>query len=132
MSALFMKDIQKNLLLMFFSVSKASHRGNVVAKSVFFIEVCLSRFLTQIIFWTVIRFHYRSSRRPATLLKKRLWHSCFPVNFAKFLRTPFLQNTSGRLLLYFVSLNVIPLYKSSCKYQHRLSFIVTPSQWKFG
>ena len=35
----------------------------------------------------------------ATLLKKRLWHRCFPVNFAKFLRTPFLQNTSGRLLL---------------------------------
>ena len=24
---------------------------------------------------------------PATLLKKRLWHRCFPVNFAKFLRT---------------------------------------------
>ena len=24
----------------------------------------------------------------------------FPVNFAKFLRTPFLQNTSGRLLLH--------------------------------
>ena len=31
--------------------------------------------------------------RPATLLKNRLWHRCFPVNFAKFLRTPFLQNT---------------------------------------
>ena len=26
-------------------------------------------------------------------LKKRLWYSCFPVNFAKFLRTPFSQNT---------------------------------------
>ena len=26
--------------------------------------------------------------RPATLLKKRLWHRCFPVNFANFLRTP--------------------------------------------
>ena len=37
--------------------------------------------------------------RPATLLKKSLWHRCFPVNFAKFLRAPFLQNTSGRLLL---------------------------------
>ena len=37
--------------------------------------------------------------RPATLLKKRLWHSCFPVNFAKFSRTSFLQNTPGRLLL---------------------------------
>ena len=36
---------------------------------------------------------------PATLLKKRLWHRCAPVNFAKFLRTPFLQNTSGWLLL---------------------------------
>ena len=27
--------------------------------------------------------------------KKRLWHRCFLVNFAKFLRTTFLQNTSG-------------------------------------
>ena len=27
--------------------------------------------------------------RPATLLKKRLWHRRFPVNFPKFLRTPF-------------------------------------------
>ena len=27
--------------------------------------------------------------RPETLLKKRLWHRCFPVNLAKFLRTPF-------------------------------------------
>ena len=36
--------------------------------------------------------------RPATLLKRRLWHRCFPVNFMKFLRTPFLQNTTGRLL----------------------------------
>ena len=32
---------------------------------------------------------------PATLLKKSLWHRCFPVNFAKFLRAPFLCNTSG-------------------------------------
>ena len=36
---------------------------------------------------------------PATLLKKRLWHSCFLVHVVKFLRTPFSQNTSGRLLL---------------------------------
>ena len=27
--------------------------------------------------------------RPATLLKKRLWNRCFPVNFTKFLRQPF-------------------------------------------
>ena len=39
--------------------------------------------------------------RPAALLKKSLWYRCLLVNFAKFLRTPFLQNTSGRLLLLF-------------------------------
>ena len=27
--------------------------------------------------------------RPLTLLKKSLWHRCFPVNFTKFLRTLF-------------------------------------------
>ena len=32
--------------------------------------------------------------KPATLFKRRLWHRCFPVNVAKFLRIPFLQNTS--------------------------------------
>ena len=36
---------------------------------------------------------------PATLLKKRLWHRCFPVNSAKILRTSFSHNTSRRLLL---------------------------------
>ena len=34
-----------------------------------------------------------------SLWKERLWHRCFHVNFVRFLRTPFLQNTSGRLLL---------------------------------
>ena len=33
--------------------------------------------------------------RFANLLKKRLQHGCFPVKFVKFLRTLFLQNTSG-------------------------------------
>ena len=31
-----------------------------------------------------------AGRRPATLLKNRLRHRCFPMNFAKFLRTAFL------------------------------------------
>ena len=41
----------------------------------------------------------RCSLMPATLFKKRLWHRCLPINFEKFLRTSFLQNTSGWLLL---------------------------------
>ena len=35
-------------------------------------------------------------------LKNGLWHRCFPVNFGKFLRTAFLQNTPGRLFLNIV------------------------------
>ena len=38
--------------------------------------------------------------RPATLLRRILWHRCFPVNFMKFLRRPFLQNTFVLLLLF--------------------------------
>ena len=35
----------------------------------------------------------------AGLLKKRLWHRYFPVNFVKFARTPFLTKHLGWLLL---------------------------------
>ena len=34
-------------------------------------------------------FNKVASSRPATLLKKRLWHSYFSVNFAKFQEIPF-------------------------------------------
>ena len=37
--------------------------------------------------------------KSAILLKKRLRRGCFPANFTKFLKIPFLQNTSGRLFL---------------------------------
>ena len=37
----------------------------------------------------------------ATLLKKRLWHRCFPVNFPKFLRTLLLTNTCGGCFWHF-------------------------------
>ena len=50
--------------------------------------------------------------RPATLLKKRLWHRRFPVNFAKILRTPFSQNNSGRLFLLRLTFLLPPLEKN--------------------
>ena len=37
--------------------------------------------------------------RSATLLKKKFWHRCFPVNFAKFIRTPFFKKHLWWLLL---------------------------------
>ena len=36
------------------------------------------------------------------VIKKKLQHRCFPVNITKFLRTPFSQNISGRLLVDFL------------------------------
>ena len=39
----------------------------------------------------------------ATLLKKGLWHSCFPVNSVEFLRTPFLTEELWWLLLFIIS-----------------------------
>ena len=42
-----------------------------------------------------------SCRHEATLLKKRFWHAYFPVNFEKFLRRPFLQNTEWLLLIHY-------------------------------
>ena len=39
-------------------------------------------------------------QRPAPLLKRRLWHRCFPANFVKFLRTPFLTEHLWLLLLH--------------------------------
>ena len=47
--------------------------------------------------------HAISQRWPATLLKKRLWHRCFPVNFPKFLRAPFLIQHLRSLLLHMIS-----------------------------
>ena len=39
--------------------------------------------------------------RSATLLKKNIWRKCFPVNYEKFLKTPFLQNTFFTWRLFF-------------------------------
>ena len=55
--------------------------------------------------FTKFFFNKVADLKPATLLKKKLWHRCFPVNFVKFLRTPFLQNISGQLLLITPSSN---------------------------
>ena len=58
----------------------------------------IGKHLPESLFWWSCR------PEAATLLIKRLLHRCFPVNFAKFPRTTFLQNTAGRLLLNQTSL----------------------------
>ena len=58
-------------------------------------------------------------------IKKRLWHRCFPANFVKFLRKPFLKEHLWWLLLkilffYFFFLCII------------FFFISLKKVWKFG
>ena len=40
-------------------------------------------------------------KKSTSLLKKRLWHRCFPANFVKFLRTSFLTKNLWWLLLFY-------------------------------
>ena len=55
---------------------------------------------------------------PAIVLKKRLQYKCLPVNFAKFLRTPFLKEHLRQLLLRFRTawsfkmLDILSLYNN--------------------
>ena len=74
-----------------FKISKSSHQRCSIKK----VFLKISQNSQENICAIVSFFNKVASPRPATLLKKRLWHRCFPVNFAKFLRTPFLQSTSG-------------------------------------
>ena len=48
--------------------------------------------------------------RPATSLKKKLWHWCFPVNFTKFLRTPFYTERLCWLLLHILCLHFLRIH----------------------
>ena len=51
----------------------------------------------------------------ATLLKKRLWHRCFPDNFAKFRRTFFLAEHLRWLLLYLINFWYAEVYSEPCQ-----------------
>ena len=74
---------------------RSSHRRCSVRKDVLrnFVKFA-GKHLCQSLFFNKV-----AGLSPATLLKKRPWHRCLPVNFAKILRTPFSKNTSRRLLL---------------------------------
>ena len=49
-------------------------------------------------------------------LKKRLWYRCFPVNFVKFLRAPFLTEQLRQLLLPFLSVYLLLPVRFTLRY----------------
>lgn len=62
----------------------------------FFVFRSFSKFTGNILWRVFLRV---VELQPATILKKKLPQRCFLVNFAKPLRKPFKQNTSGELFL---------------------------------
>ena len=68
---------------MFFRIGILKNFANFIGK-----HLCWSFFLMKL-----------QALRPATLLKTRLQHRCFPMKFAKFLRTPFFTEHLWWLLL---------------------------------
>ena len=62
------------------------------------------------------------------LLKKRPWPRCFSVNFVKIFRTPFLQNTPGRLLLVILFSSRFILFSSQYSLQPLSVFLRDETQ----
>ena len=80
-------------------------------------------------------FNKLADLRPAALLKKRLKHMCFPVNFVKFLRTLFTQNTHDDWFCVFLPLELYfrtatPLYPEFA--QNRYNFCLKEKIKKYG
>ena len=70
---------------------RRSHRRCSVRKNVFRnLTKFTARHLCHSLFFNKV-----AGLRPALLSQNRRWNRCFPVNFAKLLRTAFLQNTSS-------------------------------------
>ena len=90
----FKKDVLKNFAKFWRTPFFEEHLRELLLFFETGFYVTSSKHLCQSLFFNKV-----AGLRPATLLKKRLWDRCFLVNFVKFLRTHFSQNTSGRLLL---------------------------------
>ena len=83
------RDSTASMLYRIFYICRSSHRRCSVRKGALrnFAKFT-GKHPCQSLFYNKV-----AGLRPATLSKKRLWHGCFPVNFSKFARTPFLYRT---------------------------------------
>ena len=93
------------------SRQKVNVRKNFVSKckyyifilSVILLEAVVQRCSVKTVILEISQnFQENLDLRPTTLLKKRLWRRCFPVNFVIFLRTPFYIEHLWWLLPYYL------------------------------
>ena len=90
------KIVRSSRLQMFFKIGVLKIFASFTGK-----HLCWSPLLMKLQAW-----------RSANFIKTRLQHGCFPVKFIKFLRTPFVQNTSGGCF-WIVNLKWYTLWKST-------------------
>ena len=83
--------IMKLAVLLFYTENFLFQMGN---ENCSFVILQFCNFAFQSLYFNEV-----AGLRPATLLRKKLWHRCFPVNFAKFLRTTFFTEQLRWLLL---------------------------------
>ena len=85
-----------------------------ILKRTLFLEAVTRRCSVKKVFLKISQNSQENTSARFSLLKKRLWQTCFPVNFVKFLRTPFFCRTLRWLLLLFVNLKLCP-YQHHCQ-----------------
>ena len=74
--------------------TKAATRGAL--QKMLFLKICNIHRRTPVL---MSLFNKVAGLRACNFIKKRFQHRCFPVNIAKFLRTPISKNFCERLLL---------------------------------
>ena len=94
------KIMKKKFFCSFFRLNKVLHTWSKVRCKIYWKKMKYGRTTDYI-----LRIKSISKWNPATLLKKRLSHRCFPVSFAKFLKTPLIA--SANLSLIEVYFNVL-------------------------
>ena len=86
--------------------------------------------------WRLILSLIKLQARPATLLKKRLWHRCFPVNFSEISKNTFfkehlwwllLQGCGSYIMLKFSALNEVEIIEGDDPW-HYFTFLMTSSK----
>ena len=79
------------------------------------IEICILKYFTKFTgkhLCQSLFFNKGADLRPAALLKKRLWHRCFPVSSAKYLRTLFYRTPLAASRIFFLSFHYSLLFKT--------------------
>ena len=94
-SQIFVRVLNTSLVVLHILKTCSSFDARKIYDTIFLVEAVTQRSSVKKVLLEILRNSLENASGLQLYKKKRLWHWCFPLNFVKFLRTPFLQNTSG-------------------------------------